>query len=491
MLKPLILSSLLLLVSLATSSTAGQIFYVDNKTGSDGYDGLSPTPTPAEKSGPFATIMQAVKKATVGATISLANTGVDYRENVSIEGYKKGRAATPLVIEGNGATVSGLLPIPSERWTLLKDDIYWTENKLPDGKYGLLPNSNWLSHYRHQGWFTEKQAPEIFFVNGKTAPHTRTLESIPVGGFFYDTQASRRRLYFRLPAGKSLKDLTIDIPQNEGVYVSDDYVVVRNLRSIYSQDDGFSGFWGIGVVFENINGSFNCDQGFSVHGTSVSLVDGGLFERNGGCGICDVMSSTSIFRNCVVRDNMITGAMMMGLAHSFLNCRFSGNDSIQVMGSSGTAVQMVNCIVDGEGGGPTGVQIDAGRLDHCTIVNCRDGLSLNTGSVKNSLISDCGGSLVVASQPKSFSMSKTVLGLGIVQVGGEKVGRDKWAEFAATRGLADNFIDAPKLSAPLYRLPNDSQYLKSGEFSTTPGATLGEYRGWKPTHAVSDPYPHP
>lgn len=95
-----------------------------------------PLPTTDHKLGPFATIMQAVKKSTVGATICVANTGIDYREYVRIEGYKKGRAATPLVIKGNGATVIGLLRIPTERWTLLKDDIYWTENKMPDGRFG-------------------------------------------------------------------------------------------------------------------------------------------------------------------------------------------------------------------------------------------------------------------------------------------------------------------------------------------------------------------
>lgn len=46
MLKPFILSSILLLVGLATSSsTAGQVFFVNNKTGCDSCNGLAPAPT--------------------------------------------------------------------------------------------------------------------------------------------------------------------------------------------------------------------------------------------------------------------------------------------------------------------------------------------------------------------------------------------------------------------------------------------------------------
>lgn len=473
-------------VSLAASLTR-PAYYVNNRTGSDDYDGLAPLANAASKSGPFATIMQAVKKCAVGSIISIANTGLDYRESVQIEGYKKGRPGSPLVLEGNGATVSGLLPIPTVRWTLLKDDIYWTENRGADGKPLPMPNSNWLGHYRHQGWFTEKQSPEIFFVDGKAASHVRELASIPVGGFFYDTQASPRRLYFRLPAGKSLKDPNIEIPQNTGVYVSDDYVVVRNMRSIYSQDDGFAGFWGVGVVFENINGSFNCDQGFSMHGTSVSMIDGGLFERNGGCGICDVMSSTSIFRNVVVRDNMITGAMMKGFSHTFLNCRFSGNESAQVAADDGTGLQMVNCLVVGDTA--NGVTAASLRMDHCTVVNCGIGVTATKGSVKNSAISNCD--TLIAAASNDLAINKTVLDLGKITLGKDSVTAENWATFAPSHGLSDNLVDQLKLTGPLYRLPKDSAYIKSGDYNTTPGAQLGEYRGWNPSKPSADPYPHP
>ena len=80
------------------------------------------------KTAPFKTIIQAVKQCSVGARIEIANTGIDYRESVSIEHYKKGRPDAPLVINGNGANVSGLVAVPQDQWILLKDDVYYFVN---------------------------------------------------------------------------------------------------------------------------------------------------------------------------------------------------------------------------------------------------------------------------------------------------------------------------------------------------------------------------
>jgi hypothetical protein len=343
------------------------VWYVNNRIGSDAFDGRAETPGADGRSGPFRTIMQAVRQADMGAYLSIANTAEDYREQVEIAGTKKGRPDNPLVLEGHGATVSGLVEIETARWERFRDDIYsfanrlggtnyvptvWYERRIGDAVFGAMPNSNWLGHWTHQGWFTEKEAPEIFFLNGQPGPHVRDPAAIPQGGFFYDTTSSPRRLYFRLPPGRTIGDCRVELPIHLGVYVSDDYVVVRNLASKYSADDGFSGFWAQGVVLANVSGSFNCDQGISFHGTSGTLIDGGLFERNGGCGIADVMSCVTIYRNVVVRDNMIMGALLDGFAHSLLNCRFYGNYETQVR--AGASVNLTGCLIAGNGGGREG-----------------------------------------------------------------------------------------------------------------------------------------
>jgi len=481
-------------------AAASETIYVNNRLGSDQFDGRAAAPANGGKTGPVATIAQALKLVPISGRVSIADTGVDYREAVRVQALRKGRAAAPLVIEGNGAALSGLVAVPAARWVRLKEDVYFFENQLPGDPptYGPMPNSNWLGHLRHQGWFTERQAPEIFFLDGQPAPHVRDLAALPPGGFFYDTQSSPRRLYFRLPAGKKLADCAIELPLNAGLFVDDDYVVVRNLASKYSQDDGFAGFWGIGVIFENCNGSFNCDQGMSLHGTSVTVIDGGLYERNGGCGIADVMSSFTVYRNAVIRDNMIAGALFAGLGHSLLSCRLYGNYGLQVNAGTGCALNMTNCLVIGTSadGAADGVSMEIGRLDHCTIVNCGTGVWVaKSGSIANSVVANCAGSLVTVDKAAvgSFRMWKTVLAAGTVVYGTQRATPANWDEFAnsVTWAKVNNILTDLKLEAPLYALPQDSPYLKAADYDTTPGATLGPYAGWKPREDAAFAHPHP
>lgn len=483
----------------------GTRFYVNNKTGSDDFNGLAANPG-ENKSGPFKTIMQAVTKCSVGARIEIANTGSDYRESVSIEGYKKGRAESPLIINGNGAYVTGLVEVSKEQWFHLKDDIYyfpnkvvspdlkpkaWFERKIGDAVYGIMPNSNWIGFKKHQGWFTEKDAPEIFMLNGKPGPNVLKLEEIPPGGFFYDTQAEtvkeltgQRCLFFRLPAGRLISECIVELPLNRGIYVSDDYVTICNIGSRYSQDDGFAGFWGQGVVLRNIHACFNCDQGVSFHGNSTTLIDGALIERNAGCGIVDVMSCTTIYRNVTVRENYPSGVLFQGFAHAMYHSRIMDNSGNQVEFAKGASGSMVNCLIVGRGAKSGGVALsmERGRIDRCTILDSGIGARLTSGgSVKNSIISNCPTVLDVGKNAlDSISIDKTILGLGEVAVAGKKINQEAWPELVKTsKGLSGAIIDTPALEGPLYLLPKDSPHIKAGENGMAIGATLSPDTNWK------------
>ncbi len=478
------------------SEAAPKSVYVNNKTGSDDFAGDAAEPVSGGKSGPFKTIMQAVRRCAPGARIVIANTGDDYRETVSIEGFKKGRADAPLIIDGQGAYVSGLVALSPEQWVHFKDDVYfspnkiggadyvpqgWAERKIGDAVYGRMPNSNWLGSMRHRGWFVEKEAPEIFFLNGRPGPNSLTLDGIQPGGFFYDSQkevakepADQRCLFFRLPPGKTLKECVIELPLNHGVYVSDDYVTVCNLGSRYSQDDGFSGFWGQGVTLRNIHACFNCDQGVSFHGNSTTLIDGALIERNAGCGIVDVMSCTTVYRNVSVVSNFPGGVLFSGFAHGMYNCRIMDNCGVQVQIDKGASASLNNCFIAGRGDREKHavVRIEHGRLDHCTIVNGAVGVDVErAASVRNSVIADCPVAVSIEKDAvDAVGIDKTLLGLGEVVVGAQKIGASGWGEFVKghTR-LAGAIIAAPALEGPFFQLPKDSPFLKAGENGTTPG----------------------
>lgn len=475
------------------------VVYVNNQTGSDAFDGRVAVPGGDGQAGPFKTIMQAVRQCPVGATIELANTGADYRETVSIEGFKKGRAETPLIIDGHGAYVSGLVEVSLAQWVLFKDDVYyflnkvgdadfkpraWYERKLGDAVYGAMPNSNWLGFEKRQGWFTEPEAPEIFMLNGKPGPNSPKLEELQPGGFFYDAQAAtlkapagQRCLFFRLPAGKELRECVVELPLNQGVYVSDDYVTVCNLGSRYSQDDGFAGFWGQGVVLRNIHACFNCDQGVSFHGNSSTLIDGALIERNAGCGIADVMSCTTIYRNSTIRGNYPCGVLFQGFSHAMYNCRVLDNRGPQIQVGTGASGSFVNCLVVGRGAkvGGAAVSMEYGRLDHCTIVNSPVGVEIAVGgTVRSSVIANCGTAVRVGKGAQArVSIVKSLLDLGEADFEGTKVGAAAWGEFVkGFKGGETATIAAPGLAGPLFQLPPDSPYLKAGENGTVPGVNL-------------------
>ncbi|MFA6293238.1 MAG: right-handed parallel beta-helix repeat-containing protein [Victivallales bacterium] len=348
-----VLSGLILFACFQTrgqNTPSPEVFYVNNKIGSDVFDGRNPE-CGTGNSGPFKSIMQAIQKCSVGARIEIANTGTDYRETVEISGLKKGQADAPLIIDGHGAVVNGLLPIAPEQWQHFRDDIYyfdnrvggsdykprgWFDKKTGDSYYGPMPRNIWLTG--RTGWFTEKEAPkapQIFLVNGKPGPNVVKLEDLPPGGFFYDVKRTTLKdlpkcLFFRLPEKTELKDCVVELPQNDGIFVNDDYVTVQNIGSCYGVEDGFHGWRGQNVVFRNIHAFCNSEQGMSFHSIGSTFVDGGLIENNAGSGIVDVMSSLSIYRNVTVRNNNPLGVLFKGVAHAMYGCRIEDNGGAQI-----------------------------------------------------------------------------------------------------------------------------------------------------------------
>ena len=502
----MILPCLMAFSLMAGEQSTGGIFYVNNKTGSDDFDGRDSEPG-NNKAGPFLTIMQALKKCSVSARIEIANTGTDYRESVHIENYRKGRPDAPLVINGNGANVSGLVVIAPEQWMHLKDDIYyfankvggadykprgWFDRKIGDSYYGPMLRNVWL-RTGHQGWFTREEAPnapQIFMLDGKPGENVLKLEDLPEGGFFYDSLAKTLKepagqpaLYFRLPKNRKLKDCLIEMPLNSGIYAGDDYTTIENIGSCYSSSDGFDGYWGQNVVFRNIHAFNNTEQGMSFHGNGSSFIDGGLIEHNGGCGIVDVMECTSIYRNVTVRNNHPGGVLLRGFSHAMYNCRIMENSGDQISMIPGTSVSLKNCLIAGRGPkeGGCGIDINYGLIDHCTIVNCPVGVKVVTGaSIRNSIIADCPTILVADKNAMTrLTIGKTILGLGEAVFDGRKIDSSGWAEFVKTfKGADGAIIGMPDLESPLFILPKDSPHFKAGDSGTAPGAQLPPFKEW-------------
>lgn len=114
--------ALLLLVALASSSF-GDTFYVNNELGSDQATGL--TPEPQAEHGPLRTIDVALIVAKRGDRIVLENTGIPYREMISLMGpHHSGFPDAPFVIDGNGATLDGTVEAAPNAWRNVGGNVF-------------------------------------------------------------------------------------------------------------------------------------------------------------------------------------------------------------------------------------------------------------------------------------------------------------------------------------------------------------------------------
>jgi len=108
----------------ATASLDAREIYVDNVAGDDLHIGFSPTATDPD-SGPCRTIARALRLAVKGDRVILANTGVPYRESITLQGAKhSGSPDRPWIIEGNGAILEGADPVIDDAWESYRGDVF-------------------------------------------------------------------------------------------------------------------------------------------------------------------------------------------------------------------------------------------------------------------------------------------------------------------------------------------------------------------------------
>lgn len=469
--------------------------YVDNVRGDDALDGTAPAPEGTH--GPVRTFMRALHVARPGAHIHLANTGTPYRETFQIEGFNLGSAGDPLVVEGHGATVSGLVRVPPAAWQVETNDVYFVDDAAIRrlAPQGGLPESNWLRFWKRNAWWHEPEAPRIFFLNGEPAPSAETLADIPPGGFFFNLNAAPVRIRFRLPAGTRIEDCRIDVPGNHGVIINDDHVVIRNLASTYSSDDGFSTFLADGVVFHNVYGAFNCDQGISLHNSTSGLIEGGLFEVNGGGGVVDVMNTQTTYIQAMIRRNMVAGLWLAGASHNIQSCRVVDNRGPQAVVCDGTRANFINTVIVGQErivAAQPGVEVQGdARLDHCTVSSCSVGLTATSG---RSLITDClfancaeayvkrsgGGPSLSLDRVEFDPAGRIVAGTNTVSLAD-----DGWRQRPEmAKLLATCFIEPVKVPDLNQGLPEGHPRWQAGAHRTRLGATIHPRDEWKPDEPV-------
>jgi hypothetical protein len=283
--------------------------HVDNILGDD-------TNTGAEAS-PVKTIQHGMDLAQPGDTVFLKVNKEPYSEP-TINIKRGGEAGAPITLDGKGAVLSGLTQYGPELWKDEGNGVYGTPYHFPL----RFKQVSMTKDYQLSG-FT------VVFFDAKPGVSAESLEARQPGGYFLslETADSGGTLYIKLPPGKTPANTEILMPKykHTALHVGKSYVTVKNLTCAWTSQDGFSTTKSHDLIFENVRGCYNMDQGMSHHGSQV-IIRNSLFDHNGATGVRDVYNDCdSTYEDCVFFENLVAGVDAMGRKHRFVRCLFLDN----------------------------------------------------------------------------------------------------------------------------------------------------------------------
>ncbi|MDP0495123.1 MAG: right-handed parallel beta-helix repeat-containing protein [Verrucomicrobiota bacterium JB024] len=266
---------------------------------------------------PYASIAQAVAAARAGDTIQLAPGSGPYREPLHITA--SGTPEAPIIFDGSGETVTGFEPLRFER----KDGQWVCE---------LAPLISRFS--RVQGF--EKQDGRWTSSSPLALPTVITYKGERL---FQDARTGQLSEYARLSEDRTRLVLLEGVEPTGWEIASRDQVVVilnashqiyRNLTASGSLNDGFNLHGkGAGLVFENIRGIQNLDEGFSAHDDIVCEIRTGSFSENDN-GIGNVARSVMTAENVRCYNNAGWGIWIYNCEASLAHVTAWGNGVAQI-----------------------------------------------------------------------------------------------------------------------------------------------------------------
>ncbi len=403
---------------LVAGELAAATIHVNNVTGND-------TRTGASEAAPVATLRRAVTLSKPGDTIRLAATGVPFQESLSFAAGQGGLPNLPLVVEGQGAVLTGLRDVAPAAWQRQANGTYFQ----PLRRFGA-------------------RKPYLVGRDGR----------IPAGGL--DTLVpgqhcwAKNGVYFlpetgRAPADDALKGTLL----SEGVSIHNaSYITIRNVTCEYFSNDGFNVHGECrGLLFENIVSRHNGDDGFSLHEDVGAVVrHAHLYDND--YGIQDINASQSIFNGVLVESNRLAGVHLIGGLRSLVDARVRHNGGPQVWICSGSAGHLgfaennplsrgicfiKNCVIeDGHWGlkvGPGGTAV----ISQSVISGCVTGLQADAEARLHMIRTVITGSTDVelAVQEKAEAvLSGNLYHPGRIRWGSAVFGPEAWSAYQKASG---------------------------------------------------------
>ena len=274
-------ASLLVLVLFQVSASATDL-YVNNKTGSDTNNGLTAEQR-GSRVGPMRSITRALKAATAGDTIVVANTNEPYRESLTLQGSKhSSNGITPFRIQGNNAMIDG---------TSLVDDGAWEH--ATKTVFSFKPHLLTYQQLYHQG----KPLARVDCDEMEQLDALQPLEwTLLDGRIYFCAEEDRLPQYYDLtycgqPVGVTLYNV-------RGVVIEDLTVQGFQLDGINAHDNVF------GATLVGITARGNGRSGISVGGASRVTIEACLVGNNGTAQVrTEGFSETKLKNNDLLDDD--------------------------------------------------------------------------------------------------------------------------------------------------------------------------------------------
>ena len=275
---------------------------------------------------PYRTIAAAVQEAGAGDTIRLAQGSGPYRESLYLK--QSGQEGKRIVFDGSGETITGFDPLTGFH----EEEGKWVCDLKPiltslKGVQGFsLVNGEWKNDA------FPKALPTVLTYRGE-----RLIQNATDGQFTKYARLSEDGGMLILEEGVSPEGWEIAVRPHVVRVLNVSHQLYKNLRASGSLNDGFN-LHGRGedLVFENIEGFHNLDEGFSGHDQIRCRIEKGRFwgNDNGLYGSQEDLVASEID----IHDNLGYGFGISDGRAKLSRSRVWANGMCQIAQSQGTAM---------------------------------------------------------------------------------------------------------------------------------------------------------
>ena len=263
-----------------------------------------------------------------GDTLRLAPGSGPYRELVDLSA--SGTAAAPIVLDAGGETVTGFDVLEGFQTVggVATCDLtrFWTGSVAPQGFTKV--DGRWRAIAATGS--AAQPLPFVLTYKGERLVQSSAIRTTPPPGSPAGTlgklgQLTRHAVLsddgntLTLLPGTSAGDWEISVRNFAVRIYNASHQTYRNLKVSGSLNDGVNLHGdGTGLLFENLEGFNNLDEGFSAHDTIACEIRGGVFHRNDN-GLYNVNAAVMVANDIACYDNLGHGFALAGTTITEVN----------------------------------------------------------------------------------------------------------------------------------------------------------------------------